>query len=584
MASNILYLHKSLMVLVFGCVINWAQPPVAVATGYATGTTGGAGGSTIRVSTSSELITACNSNNAAIIVVERHLGSVGTFNCRGNKTLIGRDTTAGFNGNLRIANVSNVIVQNLTISNPDGVGTGDGIEVSGATMVFLHKLTMVDTRDGAIDIVRGADNVTVSWTRFRYQSISGHNFANLIGNGDANGAVDRGKLKVTMHHNWYDRGCESRMPRVRFGTVHLFNNYYGFASTYAIGTGFESTIRLEASVFENINTPWNDMNGMANGAQIGWNNLQMVGSSTPTYAPNRWPVFTPPYSFRLDPVGSVKSLVIDPIYGAGNRLTRMGSMPSSSSVQVSSSVLVSSSSSVVIPTFAECGVARCTNVLQGEEFCSVNGVAENRNLGFLGSGYVNPDNAVGAAVGYVLGIASPEVTEIFIRYASGTANIRFGRVRRGSQIIVPEIRFPSTGTWTSWATITVNMPLQGSRDSIVLEGTTADGLPNIDWMGWTSNMVSGMPCDVATTMSQFGEVHDFGRITLLENGILNLQGFPQGMTKVEVWSLSGNLAYEKYMELPGVVYLNALESGVYLIKTVNIGTGNRVHAIIVTSP
>jgi pectate lyase len=31
--------------------------------------------------------------------------------------------------------------------------------------------------------------------------------------------LDRGKLKVTFHHNWWADGVIERMPRVRFGDV-----------------------------------------------------------------------------------------------------------------------------------------------------------------------------------------------------------------------------------------------------------------------------------------------------------------------------------------------------------------------------
>lgn len=297
-----------------------SYPTIATPDGYAAGTTGGQGGRVVEVSTASEFKAACESSEKLIVVVTKDLGSIGQVTPKSNKTIVGANASAGYDGNMNLSGVSNIIVQNLTIRNPGGVGTSDGIEASsGTTKVFVTKCHFIDNKDGAFDIKRGSDFITVSWCRFSYPTITGHNFPNLIGHSDDNAAQDKGKLHVTMHHNWYDKGCESRMPRVRFGTVHVYNNFYQNASTYAVGTGVYSTIRLENSIFQNIGRPWNDMAGMANGAKIGWSNLSMTeGTKTPTYAPNSWPVFTPPYPFALEPLASLKAVVTNPTNGAGN--------------------------------------------------------------------------------------------------------------------------------------------------------------------------------------------------------------------------------------------------------------------------
>jgi pectate lyase len=314
-----------LPVFILVCAIaNYGQLPVAVADGYAAGTTGGAGGTTTTVTGAAAFKSACESGSPMIVVVQGNLGDVGQIKCASNKTIIGKDTTAGFTGNLACSGVSNIIVQNLNIANPNSIGTADGIEASSScTGIFVTKCTFSDCADGSFDIKRGSDFLTVSWCRFRYPTISGHNFPNLLGHDDANASQDRGKLHITMHHNWYDAGSDQRMPRVRFGTVHVYNNFYGCANnSYCIGTGVECHIRVETCSFENVNKPWNDMDGMANGGEIGWNSCKFVQAAIPTYAPNKWPVFTPSYSFVMDKVDDIKGLVTDRTYGAGNRLSR----------------------------------------------------------------------------------------------------------------------------------------------------------------------------------------------------------------------------------------------------------------------
>ncbi len=100
--------------------------------------------------------------------------------------------------------------------------------------------------DGQLDITNASDLVTVSWNRFL-----NHEKVMLIGSSDSANA-DRGKLNVTIHHNLFgDRG--QRGPRVRFGKVHMYNNYYKLDMTpqyqYAWGVGKESWIYAENNFF-----------------------------------------------------------------------------------------------------------------------------------------------------------------------------------------------------------------------------------------------------------------------------------------------------------------------------------------------
>jgi hypothetical protein len=71
---------------------------------------------------------------------------------------------------------------------------------------------------------------------------------NLVGHSDSAtaAAVDRGRLNVTFHHNWYD-GVEERMPRMRFGNAHVFNLY----CTDLAGRGIQSTTEA-ATLVENV--------------------------------------------------------------------------------------------------------------------------------------------------------------------------------------------------------------------------------------------------------------------------------------------------------------------------------------------
>ncbi|WP_277209410.1 pectinesterase family protein [Isoptericola croceus] len=191
-----------------------------------------------------------------------------------NTTLIGAGdvTLSGFV--VEVGDVDNVIVRNLRISDAydcfpvwDG-GTWktewDNLVVSGGTHVWLDHLTLddgetVDTEqpeyfgerflrhDGLLDVVRGADLVTISWSR-----LVGHDKSMLFGNGDDR-TSDRGKLRVTMHHNELV-DLVQRAPRVRFGQVHVYDNVYRVTDParygYSWGVGVESSITARENTFE----------------------------------------------------------------------------------------------------------------------------------------------------------------------------------------------------------------------------------------------------------------------------------------------------------------------------------------------
>jgi pectate lyase len=95
--------------------------------------------------------------------------------------------------------------------------------------------------DGSLDITHTASLVTVSFNRFQARDK-----LMLIGSSNTVGP-DVGRLNVTLHHNLFDGGLQ-RLPRVRFGQVDIYNNYYrigGDGFSYAWGVGVQSAIYAE---------------------------------------------------------------------------------------------------------------------------------------------------------------------------------------------------------------------------------------------------------------------------------------------------------------------------------------------------
>jgi pectate lyase len=53
--------------------------------------------------------------------------------------------------------------------------------------------------------------------------------------------VDDRCIRVTIHHCFFD-GTTQRHPRLRFGKVHLYNNYTRNWGIYAVAAGVEAQV------------------------------------------------------------------------------------------------------------------------------------------------------------------------------------------------------------------------------------------------------------------------------------------------------------------------------------------------------
>lgn len=302
-------------------VITASAAPDFGLVGYAAlggGTTGGAGGNTNSVSTVAEFRAAASSPERLNIIVSGSLNFEGeSVKIGSNKTIVGVGTNAGFVGHVYLHGVSNIILRNLNFMNPagagQGIGGGDGMTAHSTHHVWVDHCHFNECADGQFDITHGSDFFTVSWCKFSYtNAASDHRLSMLIGNKDTLAAEDSGKLRVTLHHNWIADLVQDRAPRVRFGQVHIFNNYYAATSNNTcIGLGIASQVLLESSYFDGIKRPWKSRSepGQTEGR------LQANDDMVYTFGPKiqmgkTTPVdFKPPYAYRLDLAKDVKDLV-----------------------------------------------------------------------------------------------------------------------------------------------------------------------------------------------------------------------------------------------------------------------------------
>lgn len=240
---------------------------------------------------------------------------------RSNKTIIGVGDVTLSGGGLYLYRAKNVIIRNLTISG----SSEDNIGIHYSDHIWIDHCTLVDSSDGSIDMTQSSDYITISWCKFMYTVDNGHNLANLIASSDS----DNGSMyHITFHHNWWGDLCRERMPSVRFGRAHIYNNYYNApGNTYCVRSRIEAECRVENNFFENVTNPWEQyitVSGVQGKIWAANNNVSYgdtsygvswTGDKTEKDGIKRVmlkgndEVFTAPYSYSLDNALDVKSII-----------------------------------------------------------------------------------------------------------------------------------------------------------------------------------------------------------------------------------------------------------------------------------
>ncbi|MEU2201569.1 polysaccharide lyase family 1 protein [Isoptericola sp. NPDC019482] len=209
-----------------------------------------------------------------------------------NTTIVGLGDDAGFDqATLMLHLAHDVVIRNVTVEAPvdwftwwDQPGSTwdarfDAVSAVTSTNIWVDHVTLTDGKypdrdaplgpdgepanrhDGLFDIEDGSDFITVS-----NSLVTDHDKAMMLASGDEHGDKERGHLNVSYIGNFFD-GVGQRSPRVRFGQVHVLNNYFlgrvndpespmtsaaavegGY--DYFIGLGYESQVLSERNSFD----------------------------------------------------------------------------------------------------------------------------------------------------------------------------------------------------------------------------------------------------------------------------------------------------------------------------------------------
>ncbi|MFF6780562.1 polysaccharide lyase family 1 protein [Streptomyces sp. NPDC012510] len=267
------------------------------------GTTGGVGGPTVTATTAEQFLEYIDTTGPLVIRVQGRIDITSKQGVRPDKTIIGVGSSAVINGGgLEFHRSYNVIVRNIRFTNAEDDAISVGRE---SHHIWIDHNEFVTPLDGAVDVVRAAEYVTVSWNWFNKTDKS-----MLLGHSDGNGSQDTGKLKVSIHHNLFG-GSRQRHPRVRFGEpVHIYNNYYKGNAVYGVASTMNAGVVVEGNHFEGVPNPCYSASGYdasGPGRLVQRNNV-FTGSGT---CETNGTVTEPRtyYGYTLDPVANVPALV-----------------------------------------------------------------------------------------------------------------------------------------------------------------------------------------------------------------------------------------------------------------------------------
>lgn len=549
-----------------------------------------------------------------------------------NKTIIGLSAQTELRAVIKISGGQNIIVRNLVIHGPgsNSAQAWDNLLIQGSSKnIWIDHCEFWNGQDGNADVVKGADNVTFTWCIFGYTINSIHNLSNLIASSDTE-SVSINKLNITLMFNWF-KSVSQRTPRCRFGNVHVVNNLFTedlsvHASESGVANGYDCAVKTEYNHFIGINEPIKiSMQAGPRSIQESTGNTfeNTSGNTTGTGV-----AFTPPYDyvhFRL-PTNEVRAAVearagatlssptscipmedqptlslvsgalsqavstgtpiTDIVFRWGGNATGisvtglpagLSGQQNASTYTISGTPLASGAYSITTtqPSGAAATQTGTISVLPAVTLkipaidrCEGNGFNETKNAGYEQSAYLNMDNTLGSSVKYVVAANADMSSQLMVRFANG------GTTDRSMSLSVnhgtpTDLAFPISAGWTNWLYQLSPIVLTAGRNELLFTSKTADGGPNLDWIGFSDPGISLTDCSIPSPSFQIkGEPFFSGRMDghLFVVRSAELQGFD-----IVIMNLQGQtiLSEHRKMTTPTEIIdfaSRAIPFGTYFVK------------------
>ncbi|MFC9627956.1 fibronectin type III domain-containing protein [Streptomyces mirabilis] len=139
---------------------------------------------------------------------------------------------------------------------------------------------------------------------------------------------------------------------------------------------------------------------------------------------------------------------------------------------------------LAVPLVALTGTAaRAATDYQAEDATISQGAVATNHTGYTGTGFVDYTNITGSYVEFTVSAATAGTSSLALRYANGTTVDRPMDLSVNGTVVASGVSFPATTDWNTWATKSVNVPLDAGSNKIRATATTANGGPNLDRVG-----------------------------------------------------------------------------------------------------
>ncbi len=161
---------------------------------------------------------------------------------------IGEDTAVNFGFLLR--NAGNVELRNMAIH--DFGDDGISLDTDNAN-IWIHNMEFFYGEQGSGDKAKGDGSSDVK-NDSQYVTLSYNHYWDAGKCSLCGMKSESGDNFITYHHNWFDHS-DSRHPRIRTMSVHVYNNYYDGNAKYGVGTSAASSALVEGNYFRNCKYP-----------------------------------------------------------------------------------------------------------------------------------------------------------------------------------------------------------------------------------------------------------------------------------------------------------------------------------------